>query len=49
MLTSGRVDTKVLTRAHYPLEQAVEAFERSMTGDVIKVFIHCSDALGQRK
>ncbi|VDP45222.1 unnamed protein product [Heligmosomoides polygyrus] len=41
LVASGRIDLSGLTRAHYRLEDTVEAFKRSAQGDVIKVFIYC--------
>ena len=43
MVASGAIKLDKLTRAHYKLEQAAEAFERFLKGDVVKVFIHCDD------
>ncbi|VDM77048.1 unnamed protein product [Strongylus vulgaris] len=36
-----QIDLSGLTRAHYKLDEAVQAFERSRKADVIKVFINC--------
>ncbi|VDK56529.1 unnamed protein product [Anisakis simplex] len=44
LISSGKVDLSGFTRAHYKLEESVEAFQRSLKGDVVKVFIHCDDA-----
>ncbi|CAI4223234.1 unnamed protein product [Auanema sp. JU1783] len=41
LIATGRMDLSGLTRAHYSLEQTVEAFQRAQKADVIKVFIHC--------
>lgn len=41
MITSGKIKLDKLTRAHYKLEQALEAFECSQKGEVIKVFVDC--------
>ncbi|RCN49264.1 oxidoreductase, zinc-binding dehydrogenase family protein, partial [Ancylostoma caninum] len=41
LVASGRVDLSGLTRAHYKLEEAVEAFKRTQQADVMKVFITC--------
>ncbi|KAJ1367736.1 hypothetical protein KIN20_028714 [Parelaphostrongylus tenuis] len=41
LVSSGRLDLSSLTRAHYTLENTLDAFERTQKGDVIKVFIGC--------
>ncbi|CAA94842.1 Sorbitol dehydrogenase [Caenorhabditis elegans] len=41
LISSGKLDLSGLTRAHYKLEESLEAFKRTQNGDVIKVFIHC--------
>ncbi|XGW07046.1 hypothetical protein V3C99_016950 [Haemonchus contortus] len=41
LVASRRIDLSGITRAHYQLKDAVEAFQRAQKGDVIKVFIHC--------
>ncbi|CAD6195067.1 unnamed protein product [Caenorhabditis auriculariae] len=41
LVASGRIDLSGLTRAHYPLEQTLEAFKRTQKADVVKVFIQC--------
>ncbi|EYC16297.1 hypothetical protein Y032_0034g2912 [Ancylostoma ceylanicum] len=41
LVASGRIDLSGLTRAHYKLEEAVEAFKRTQQADVMKVFISC--------
>ncbi|EFP05500.1 hypothetical protein CRE_27486 [Caenorhabditis remanei] len=41
LLSSGKLDLSGLTRAHYKLEETLEAFKRTQKADVIKVFIHC--------
>ncbi|GMR35350.1 hypothetical protein PMAYCL1PPCAC_05545, partial [Pristionchus mayeri] len=43
LVASKKIDLSKLTRAHYTLEQTIEAFERAQKGDVEKVFIHCAD------
>ncbi|KHN81543.1 Sorbitol dehydrogenase [Toxocara canis] len=43
MISSGKVSLKGITRAHFKLEQSLEAFNRFLKGDVVKVFIHCDD------
>ncbi|GMR45562.1 hypothetical protein PMAYCL1PPCAC_15758 [Pristionchus mayeri] len=44
LVASKKIDLSKLTRAHYPLEQTVEAFERTQKGDVVKVFVRCDDS-----
>lgn len=44
MVSSGKVNLKGLTRAHFKLEQSKEAFNKFLKGDVVKVFIHCDDS-----
>jgi len=39
LVSSGKVNLKKLTRARYTLDEGVEAFKRSVQGDVIKVFV----------
>ncbi|CAB3397905.1 unnamed protein product [Caenorhabditis bovis] len=41
LISSGKLDLSGLTRAHYSLEQTIEAFKRTQKADVIKVFINC--------
>ncbi|KJH53762.1 putative chlorophyll synthesis pathway protein BchC [Dictyocaulus viviparus] len=41
LISSGQVDLSGITRAHYKLENTVEAFQRVLKADVIKVFIDC--------
>ncbi|KAL6743457.1 hypothetical protein Aduo_016496 [Ancylostoma duodenale] len=41
LVASGRIDLSGLTRAHYKLEETLEAFKRAQQADVIKVFISC--------
>ncbi|KIH46117.1 putative L-iditol 2-dehydrogenase [Ancylostoma duodenale] len=41
LVASGNIDLSGLTRAHYKLEEAVEAFKRTQQADVMKVFISC--------
>ncbi|RCN49263.1 hypothetical protein ANCCAN_04678 [Ancylostoma caninum] len=41
LVASGKIDLSGLTRAHYKLEEAVEAFKRTQQADVVKVFISC--------
>uniref|UniRef100_A0A158P7Z0 Sorbitol dehydrogenase n=1 Tax=Angiostrongylus cantonensis TaxID=6313 RepID=A0A158P7Z0_ANGCA len=41
LVSSGRIDLSGLTRAHYTLENTLEAFQRALKADVIKVFISC--------
>ncbi|KHJ76134.1 hypothetical protein OESDEN_24247 [Oesophagostomum dentatum] len=41
LVASGRVNLSGLTRVHYKLEDAVEAFKRKQKLDVMKVFIDC--------
>ncbi|KAK5973753.1 Sorbitol dehydrogenase [Trichostrongylus colubriformis] len=41
LVASRRIDLSGLTRAHYTLENTLEAFKRTQKGDVIKVFISC--------
>ncbi|KAK6758988.1 hypothetical protein RB195_016297 [Necator americanus] len=41
LVASGRIDLSGLTRAHYKLEETMEAFKRAQKADVIKVFISC--------
>ncbi|EPB77994.1 hypothetical protein ANCCEY_02908 [Ancylostoma ceylanicum] len=36
LVASGRIDLSGLTRAHYKLEEAVEAFKRTQQADVMK-------------
>uniref|UniRef100_F1L800 Sorbitol dehydrogenase n=1 Tax=Ascaris suum TaxID=6253 RepID=F1L800_ASCSU len=43
MISSGKVNLKGLTRAHFKLQESLEAFKRFLKGDVVKVFIHCDD------
>ncbi|KHJ80467.1 L-iditol 2-dehydrogenase domain protein [Oesophagostomum dentatum] len=43
LVASGRVDLSGLTRAHYKLEETLEAFKRAQKADVIKVFINCQE------
>ncbi|VDN22214.1 unnamed protein product [Gongylonema pulchrum] len=42
MISSGKIKLDKLTRAHYKLEEAVEAFQYSQKGEVIKVFVDCA-------
>ncbi|KAE9415984.1 hypothetical protein Angca_007603, partial [Angiostrongylus cantonensis] len=37
LVSSGRIDLSGLTRAHYTLENTLEAFQRALKADVIKV------------
>lgn len=41
LVASKAIDLSGITRAHYKLEEAKEAFERFSKADVIKVMIHC--------
>ncbi|CAP28417.2 Protein CBG08605 [Caenorhabditis briggsae] len=41
LLSSGKLDLSGLSRAHYKLEETLEAFKRTQKADVIKVFIQC--------
>lgn len=43
LVASGAVKLDKLTKAHYKLEDAPEAFQRFLKGDVIKVFIDCDN------
>ncbi|GMS92086.1 hypothetical protein PENTCL1PPCAC_14261, partial [Pristionchus entomophagus] len=43
LVSSKKIDLSKLTKAHYSLEQAREAFERSQKADVVKVFIRCDN------
>lgn len=44
MVASGRLKLDKLTRAHFKFEDSVKAFEKSSTGDVVKVFIHYDES-----
>ncbi|ETN70921.1 hypothetical protein NECAME_04772, partial [Necator americanus] len=48
LVASGRINLSGLTRAYYKLEDVVEAFERSIKGDVMKVLGHetCGTVVG---
>ncbi|KAK5983412.1 Sorbitol dehydrogenase [Trichostrongylus colubriformis] len=41
LVASRRIDLSGLTRAHYTLENTLDAFKRAQKADVIKVFISC--------
>lgn len=41
MIRSGKIKLDKLTRKHYKLEDAVEAFKFSQKGEVMKVFVDC--------
>ncbi|KAK6039267.1 oxidoreductase, zinc-binding dehydrogenase family protein [Cooperia oncophora] len=43
LVASRKIDLSGLTRAHYTLDKALDAFKRSQKGDVIKVFVHCDE------
>ncbi|CAJ0606899.1 unnamed protein product [Cylicocyclus nassatus] len=43
LIASRRIDLTGLTKAHYKLKEAEEAFRRAQMVDVIKVFIHCQE------
>ncbi|CAJ0606920.1 unnamed protein product [Cylicocyclus nassatus] len=43
LIASRRIDLTGLTKAHYKLNEAEEAFQRAQMVDVIKVFIHCQE------
>ncbi len=39
LLATGKVDIQSLIHAHYPLSQALEAFEKAKTKGVLKVLL----------
>lgn len=41
LVATKRLDLSGLTRAHYTLEETLEAFKRTQKADVVKVFITC--------
>ncbi|PIO61016.1 L-iditol 2-dehydrogenase family protein [Teladorsagia circumcincta] len=44
LVASRKIDLTGLTRAHYSLEDTLDAFKRAQKADVIKVFINCDNS-----